>query len=111
LTPAQRERAARRRGFGTICFLLAVLAASVAVFVLVALRVELIGASQTTFTNCGTLASPMEPRTQLERSFCDAALGDHRTVVVVSFAVAALLVGGGVALKVSGRDPFAWHYG
>lgn len=61
------------------------------------------------FTNCGTLAAPLEPRTQLERSFCDAALGDHRLFVVVSFAVAALLAVGGVALKVSGRDPFAWH--
>lgn len=107
MTPAQREWAARRRGFGTICFLLAGLAALVAVFVLV----ELIGVSQTTFTNCGTLASPLEPGTPLERSFCGAALGDHRAVVVVSFAVAALLVGGGVAPKVSGRDPFAWHYG
>jgi hypothetical protein len=34
-------------------------------------------------------------------------LGDHRTFAVASFAVAALLAGGGVALKVSGRDPFA----
>lgn len=111
MTPAQREWAARRRGFGTICFLLAILAASVAVYVLVALRVELIGVSQTVFTNCGTLSSPLEPRTQVERSFCDAALGDHRTFVAVSFAVTVLLGGGGVALKVSGRDPFAWHYG
>jgi hypothetical protein len=109
LTPAQREWAARRRGFGTICFLLAILAASAALFVLVALRVELLGVSQTMFTNCGTLASPLDPRTELERSFCDAALADHQTFVIASFAVTALLVGGGVALKVSGRDPFAWH--
>jgi hypothetical protein len=107
LTPAQREGAARRRGLGTICFLLAFLAASTAVFVLVALRVEYIGVSQTFFTNCGTLASPLEPRTPLEGSYCDSALGDHRTFVVVTFAVTALLVAGGVALKVSGRDPFA----
>jgi hypothetical protein len=110
VTPAQRERAARRRGFGTICFLLAGLAALIAVFVLVALRVEILGLSQTMFTNCGTLAAPIEPRTPVERSFCDAALGDHRTFVIASFGVAALLAGGGVALKVSGRDPFAWHY-
>jgi len=107
VTPAQREGAARRRGLGTICFLLAVLAASVAVYVLVTLRVELIGVSQTIFTNCGTLASPLEPRTPVERSSCDAALAGHRTFVVAGFATAALLTAGGVALKVSGRDPFA----
>jgi hypothetical protein len=109
MTPAQREWAARRRGFGTICFLLAIVAASAAAYVLVALRVELIGASQTMFTNCGTLASPLEPRTPFERSICDAALGDHRVFVIVTFVVTGLLVAGGVALKVSGRDPFAWH--
>jgi hypothetical protein len=108
LTPAQRESAARRRGFGTIFFLLAALAAIAAAFVLVALRVELLGASQTMFTNCGTLAAPLDPRTQTERSYCDEVLGEHRTFVIASFTVAALLAGGGVALKVSGRDPFAW---
>jgi hypothetical protein len=65
-----------------------------------------IGASESFFTHCGTLASPFTPPTPRERYFCDAALAEHLVWVIVAFVVTALLVAGGVALKVSGRDPY-----